>query len=578
MVDLDALTAEGRHPLDYYEDPSNRAEWSDWAELCERFERQLEGGDEALIATAEYVVAPDVAGPMWQLTDRLVDPRDLYVLGFRYVAPLLFHEIRFTIEDLDHRRLRTRASLTEGARGCRPWMVVFAGTMTHLPTMLGLPQAVVELEALTEREAVCQVVLPAPHGLSFRLRQAIRLLLRGESIVDGFVFQQEQLRQALEQRDRTERGLRDTLEALPAGVGLHVSGMLEYGNDRLYDILGLDRDNNTPVDVRRGFEDPGDRLEARLGGAPLPDTLVLRTATGRDVDVRMLTGPTTMGRATSLLFVTDITARVRAEAEVETGRRTVQALSVAMPDLVVRARKDGTLLDLVAGSDHRGVEALLRPRVGSNLLDFIDRLPYGVLGNTPDDIISAFRAARDDQAPVTVDVRLDVEEQERSYELRILPADDDMVLLVRDVTERRLLEEQLAISGRMASVGTLAAGTAHEINNPLTYLMGNLNLALGSLNLALDSLDPRGAEVPRSARSDIDHESRESPQRELRGDERAKRAPRSTEPTEPVHARTAKPSGTLNVEVATSSRSEAPEAAAKPGQGGESRPVDVKVP
>ncbi|MEM6926524.1 MAG: WGR domain-containing protein, partial [Myxococcota bacterium] len=51
-------------------------------------------------------------------------------------------------------------------------------------------------------------------------------------------------------------------------------------------------------------------------------------------------------------------------------------------------------------------------------------------------------------------------------------------------------------------------------------------------------------EVPRSARSDIDHESGESPQRELRGDERAKRAPRSTEPTKPVQARTAKPSGT----------------------------------
>jgi signal transduction histidine kinase len=43
--------------------------------------------------------------------------------------------------------------------------------------------------------------------------------------------------------------------------------------------------------------------------------------------------------------------------------------------------------------------------------------------------------------------------------------------------ERRKLEEQLVISDRMASMGTLAAGVAHEINNPLTALMGNLEFA-----------------------------------------------------------------------------------------------------
>jgi C4-dicarboxylate-specific signal transduction histidine kinase len=34
--------------------------------------------------------------------------------------------------------------------------------------------------------------------------------------------------------------------------------------------------------------------------------------------------------------------------------------------------------------------------------------------------------------------------------------------------QRREIEEQLLISDRMASVGTLAAGVAHEINNPRT--------------------------------------------------------------------------------------------------------------
>ena len=43
--------------------------------------------------------------------------------------------------------------------------------------------------------------------------------------------------------------------------------------------------------------------------------------------------------------------------------------------------------------------------------------------------------------------------------------------------ERRKMQEQLLISDRMASVGTLAAGVAHEINNPLAAVMANLDLA-----------------------------------------------------------------------------------------------------
>jgi PAS domain S-box-containing protein len=47
--------------------------------------------------------------------------------------------------------------------------------------------------------------------------------------------------------------------------------------------------------------------------------------------------------------------------------------------------------------------------------------------------------------------------------------------VVRDVTEQRRLQAQLMVSDRMASVGTLAAGVAHEINNPLAAVMANLD-------------------------------------------------------------------------------------------------------
>jgi len=49
--------------------------------------------------------------------------------------------------------------------------------------------------------------------------------------------------------------------------------------------------------------------------------------------------------------------------------------------------------------------------------------------------------------------------------------------------ERAQLQEQLLISDRMASVGILAAGVAHEINNPLAVAVGNLDLALQHLEI-----------------------------------------------------------------------------------------------
>ncbi|WP_157906475.1 ATP-binding protein [Sorangium cellulosum] len=52
-----------------------------------------------------------------------------------------------------------------------------------------------------------------------------------------------------------------------------------------------------------------------------------------------------------------------------------------------------------------------------------------------------------------------------------------MLGAVSDVTERRQMETRLQLADRMASLGTLAAGVAHEINNPLAYMVANVDFA-----------------------------------------------------------------------------------------------------
>ena len=46
------------------------------------------------------------------------------------------------------------------------------------------------------------------------------------------------------------------------------------------------------------------------------------------------------------------------------------------------------------------------------------------------------------------------------------------VVVFRDVTERKRIEQRLTQSERLASLGTLLAGMGHEINNPLMAVSG----------------------------------------------------------------------------------------------------------
>ncbi len=66
--------------------------------------------------------------------------------------------------------------------------------------------------------------------------------------------------------------------------------------------------------------------------------------------------------------------------------------------------------------------------------------------------------------------------------------------IVRDVGPRRRLESQLVLTDRLVSLGTLAAGVAHELNNPLAWIVSNLSqlkeslAALGLPNPELEEL------------------------------------------------------------------------------------------
>ncbi len=67
-----------------------------------------------------------------------------------------------------------------------------------------------------------------------------------------------------------------------------------------------------------------------------------------------------------------------------------------------------------------------------------------------------------------------------------------LVITVRDLREVASLRSGLASSARLASVGQLAAGIAHEINNPLAFVRANLNQLRSHCKAVRDVIDAAG--------------------------------------------------------------------------------------
>ncbi|MCB9564273.1 MAG: PAS domain-containing protein [Kofleriaceae bacterium] len=82
-------------------------------------------------------------------------------------------------------------------------------------------------------------------------------------------------------------------------------------------------------------------------------------------------------------------------------------------------------------------------------------------------------------------------------------AGDRLLGLARDVTAQRRMTAQLTQADRLASLGTLAAGVAHEINNPLTYVLLHLDALAALAGASTSPLAPEVADHAATATSGV---------------------------------------------------------------------------
>jgi two-component system, NtrC family, sensor kinase len=182
--------------------------------------------------------------------------------------------------------------------------------------------------------------------------------------------------------------------------------------------------------------------------------------------------------------------RMRTESALRRTEAGFHLLIEGFPDPVVVHTTDGMLLSVnPAMASYLGYQDPAE-LLGRHLLGLVRREDQEVARRHLEEAQDGALAARSHEVPL---VRRDG--QVVSADLVTLGVLFDgvpaRVTVARDFTERKHMQAQLMLGDRLASMGTLAAGIAHELNNPLSYVLSNLEF----LHRALGPIPrPLGAE------------------------------------------------------------------------------------
>ncbi|HZU84133.1 MAG TPA: ATP-binding protein [Polyangiaceae bacterium] len=296
---------------------------------------------------------------------------------------------------------------------------------------------------------------------------------------------------------------------LPVGIFVATApgGGVVYANHAFREILGVAPDPSAyagaysrpyGIHTRDGALYPEDRLPfaraLREGGDVTVDDIVIHRPDGRRVNIRAFARPLRDAAgdiAHVAIAFTDITQEVQARSRAAAVEERLRHLLDHVPLILFAIDRHG----IVTLSEGRGLQGLgVRPK------ELVGRSVHELYANDPLVLSMTRRVLAGEALHVTADMGSAVLETSYTPLRNAAGEIDGAIGVCVDVTERARMHARLVQAERLASMGTLSAAVAHEINNPLTYVIGNLELLARRLAGAPARLDPELASYVSEAR------------------------------------------------------------------------------
>jgi PAS domain S-box-containing protein len=300
---------------------------------------------------------------------------------------------------------------------------------------------------------------------------------------------------------QSEENLKTYLESAPDGVYISdLKGTFLYGNKKAEELTGYEREEligNSFLKLKlllaKDLVEAGKLLALNAMRRPTgPDEFELMRKDGSHIWVEINTTPIKQGKKVMVIgSVRDITERKRVEEKLRANERELETLLYFLPGIVFYKDTNDHLL-----------------RCNHNFALSLGKSYKEVVGKTTDELFpkQAEDMKGDDREVIESGLPkmgiiepFDTPWGSRWTQTSKMPVQDDkgnvvgLIGIASDITEllkaeeeKRQLEHKAQLSSRLASIGEMASGIAHEINNPLTGVIGFAELLMARKDIPDD--------------------------------------------------------------------------------------------